>query len=58
MLQAFVAKQGEWKVKSYHYLHEQICSFPYRSILIWLKRKGALLFYILVLKIGILHFLL
>ena len=42
MLQALVAKQRERKEKKHHYLQEQICPFPYRSILIWMDRKGAL----------------
>ena len=33
---------GNRNKKNYHYFQEQICLFPYRSILIWLNRKEAL----------------
>ena len=39
-----------------HYVQEQICPFSHRSILIWLDRKGVLLFTRIVLKRRIFYF--
>ena len=55
MLQALVAEQREWKEKNYHYLQEQICAIPCRSLILTGQKRNPP-FYVLILKMGILHF--